>query len=782
MRGNWIAAALATVLLGACLVITPKADAALPPGFIEAVLQIEVNGSAASEMSVALHGPNNELWLDADDFARLRLRPPSREPLVIDGSRYYLLQAITGATVAIDEATQHVSLTVPANAFAGTSVALADRPVHTVSQANFGGFLNYELSGERDDTTNAAAGADATNFGTVFSELGFFGPHGVITNSAIGQYSTQEQRALRLETTWTHDFPSKLQSLRVGDAISSTGRWSRAARFGGVQWGSNFAVRPDLVTSPLLSAAGEAIVPSTVDVFINNQQVTSQQVLAGPFVIDRLPAISGAGDVRLVVRDAFGREQVISAPFYSSATLLQKGLAQYSVEVGKLRENFALKSNDYGPLLTSGTYRRGFTDSLTLEAHGEFLKSGARAVGIDAAQRIGNLGIVGVTLAQGADASDSGWLSAVSFERSGRRFSFNERSQFASDGFRQVGDTQLVLRPTQQHVLQVSANFYRAGSLALAYAHATYRTDRSRDVGTLSHNISLPHIGYLGLSVSHTWSAQNSTSVFLNLTAPFGATRSASLSARYDKDEFFEQREVVGTVQQNAPVGKGNGYRVSASTAGNYSGSWLRQFDTAAFELEAAKYVQTRAVRATLAGGAVAIGGGVYATRAVNDSFALVDVAGIPDMDVFVDNQVVRHTDKDGRALIRNLRAYDSNRVSVNPRQLPLDTRIDTDKITITPQYRSGVVVKFPISRERGGTFRLVLPNGQPVPTGAEVILKGNRFPVALDGLVYVTGLDHGMAAEAEWNNGHCAFRLSAPPSGDPLPDMGTIVCREPAR
>jgi outer membrane usher protein len=129
--------------------------------------------------------------------------------------------------------------------------------------------------------------------------------------------------------------------------------------------------------------------------------------------------------------------------------------------------------------------------------------------------------------------------------------------------------------------------------------------------------------------------------------------------------------------------------------------------------------------------------------------------------------------------LVRNLRAYEENRISVDPRQLPLDTKIDSDKMTISPRYRSGVIVKFPVSRERSGTFKLVLADGKPVPAGAEVILKGNRFPVALDGLVYVTGLDHGMTSEAEWNGGHCAFRIDAPVGDDPLPDMGTIVCRD---
>jgi len=345
-----------------------------------------------------------------------------------------------------------------------------------------------------------------------------------------------------------------------------------------------------------------------------------------------------------------------------------------------------------------------------------------------------------------------------------------------------VGDTELTERPKQQHSAQISTNFARAGSFALAYVHATYPDDTQRKVGTLSHSMSIGTFGYLGLTLSHTWAEENSINGNLIFTMPLGSTRSASLSARYDKSDSLEQREVIGTFQKSPPIGRGFGYRVSASTEGNYSAGWRAQMDALSFDVEAAKYLQTSAVRATLSGAAVGIGGDIYGSRSVTDSFALVDVARIPDMNVLVDNQVVRQTDEHGRALIRNLRAYDVNRISVDARELPLDTHIESDKITVTPRYRSGVIVKFPITRERNATFRLVQQNGQPVPSGGEVIFRGQRFPVATDGFVYVTGLDHGMTAEADWNDGRCAFRIPPPPSDDPLPDLGTVVCRAPQR
>jgi len=69
--------------------------------------------------------------------------------------------------------------------------------------------------------------------------------------------------------------------------------------------------------TPLLSAKGDAIVPSTVDVFVNGQPVSSEQVQPGPFEISGIPAVNGAGQMQVVVTDALGRQQVVSQPFYA---------------------------------------------------------------------------------------------------------------------------------------------------------------------------------------------------------------------------------------------------------------------------------------------------------------------------------------------------------------------------------------------------------------------------------------------------------------------------------
>jgi outer membrane usher protein len=124
------------------------------------------------------------------------------------------------------------------------------------------------------------------------------------------------------------------------------------------------------------------------------------------------------------------------------------------------------------------------------------------------------------------------------------------------------------------------------------------------------------------------------------------------------------------------------------------------------------------------------------------------------------------------------LRPYEANHISIEPEDLPLDTVISTTSTLVAPPYRSGVIARFPVERIRSGTFRLVTEDGKPVPVGAVVTLQGATFPVVLDGMVYVTGFDHGMAADASWPGNQCKFRLAAPDGDVAQPDMGTVVCR----
>jgi outer membrane usher protein len=746
-----------------------SAQAAAPAALKEAVLEVSINQLAERETLVVLRDSADGLWLEERDFAKLRLRLPPAEPRRLEDRRYYPLNAIAGLTITIDEAAQSASIMAPANAFLPSYRSAPARPQTPINSASPGAFLNYQLSGQRIDGSSAEAAQ---------TELGIFGAPGVLTNTSVARTAAGDTQFIRLDTTYTHDFPGRLETLNLGDSISDTGSWGNAVRFAGLRWGTNFGLRPDLITTPLLTTSGQAVVPSTVDVFVNSQRVSSQDLPPGPFVINNLPAISGSGDVSVVVRDALGREQVMTQSFYSSPTLLAAGLSQYSLDLGPVRENYAIASAQYGDMLGEATYRRGLSDALTLEGHGEFLAGAAHAAGLNLAARLGALGVFNVTAAGGGQQGSFGWLSGVGFEHHGQQLSFSASTLIASAGFHQVDDTALTgERFAQRSLAQLGMDFHRAGSLSLAYVLQTYASEPQQQTLSLTDSVNIGTLGSMSLTLSRTRSVQTSTSAFLTFTRALGQREAVTLSAIGGSGPGAPQNALQAGLIDNPPVGPGMGYRLSAATDGNYDADWREQMGSADLELEAARNQGISGQSAYLSGALTWLDGELRTARTINGSFAVVDVAGIADVPVYLDNQLVTHTDQNGRALLYNLRQYEDNRIGVDPVELPLDTSIAARTLVLAPAYRSGVVARFPVERVHGATFRLLTDDGTAVPAGALVLFKGALFPVALDGITYVTGFDHGMSGSASWPGGQCRFRLEPPPHHDPLPDLGTVSC-----
>jgi outer membrane usher protein len=646
-----------------------------------------------------------------------------------------------------------------------------------MSRSGTGAFLNYVLYGQ----TGQYSGADV---GSAYSELGIFSPVGVLTSTGVATATSSDHRFVRLETTLSHDFPASLQTLRLGDAISVPGSWSQAVRFGGLQWGTNYGIRPDLVTTPLLAATGTAVVPSTVDVFVNGRAVGSTEVPAGPFVVNQVPALTGGGDVRIVVRNALGQVQVVSVPFYSSAVLLQPGLSLYDIDIGAVRNNFGISNNDYGPLLASGTWRHGFTSALTAEVHGEGIREGPHAAGLDVAAAVDHWAVVTADVAVGgapasfAQPATSGTYGAFGIERAVERLSLLLRTEYASPGFRDVGDLGLLPPARERNIAQAGWSMRGAGNLALAFVRQKNFDDTHQQAIGLTYQVKAGPGSFNANLSRMTGDTRDDDSVYLLYTLPLGGDRSLTTTARYDSQQPAPSTALVETLQKNAPAGVGNGYLLSAGTDGSYDAGYTHQADTFTFDAGAARYAGQSAERLSLSGGAIFMDGELRAARTVRDSFALVDVGGIPNMTVYFDNQPVARTDDNGVAIVRDLRSYDVNRLSIDAQQLPLDAAIGDTQLRIVPPFRSGTRVHFPVKRVHSGVFHLRQADGRAVPAGAVVRFQGEEFPVGLDGLTYLTNYDHGTGGEAHWNGGQCRFRLPPPPAGQAQPDVGDIICR----
>ena len=759
--------------------------------FEELLLQVDVNAQGLADTVLVLRGADGTIAVPVDSLDRWRLRRPEAAPLFHDGVPYYHLDAIPGVTYVYDPAKQTLAISAPPRAFTRTqfSNAASKYPPPTAPQP--GGFLNYNLFASRASGASQYAGQ---------FEAGAFSPYGVLIAGLLAQDNDGTKQAIRLDTTWTSDFPDKLASLRIGDATNVPGSWGRAVRFGGVQYGTNFTTQPGFISFPSLAANGQAALPSTVDVFVNNALVAQRPVPPGPFSITNIPTVNGSGNVQLVVRDLFGREQVISQPFYASVNLLKEGLDDFSAEAGFERNNYGVESFDYGQAIASGTYSRGLTDQLTGELHGELMRNLA-AAGVAANYLINGVG-VGSASAAASDGggNGAGGLGSLGFQRQTGQFSAFAQAQWTTAGFREIGTTAQDPVPLRQLSASLGYNFNQYGSTSLTYVAQDFRTAPAVESSTvpgalasatpigqptvhilsLGYSLSLGRWAFLSLSAAKTYGAAGNLALGVTLSVPLDERTLAAATYNGTRHSSLgDSNDTSFSVQRSLPLGEGYGYRVVAHTNGDVqaNGSW--QNDIGTYSVDAARFQGSTDAQLSAAGGIGLVGGHPFLSRQITDSFGVVRVADYPGITVLQDNQPVGRTDADGYAVLPLLRAYDVNRVSIDDHDLPLDAQLDKLKIEAVPYYRSGLLFDFPVRRSHGATLHLHLDDGQPMPSGGivQVIGRNEDFPVALGGEAYVTGLEAHNHLRATWKGRSCEFDADFPPSAEPLPELGTFVC-----
>ncbi|WP_232514133.1 fimbria/pilus outer membrane usher protein [Burkholderia oklahomensis] len=731
----------------------------------ELLFQVDINRQGLDETATLIKAGNGDFYASADDLKRWRLKLPAAQPLVVNDVRYYSLKAIAGLAYTVDERSLVIAITVPAQAFVGTSFDETDKNRPHAVAPGFGGFFNYDLLVER------AAGQ---THGSGLFELGFFNRFGVGVGSFLADDSGTTRRLTRLETTWTVDRPDKLASLRIGDAISRPGMWGRAVRFGGIQYATNFLTQPGLVTIPLQGVSGQAVLPSTVDVYVNNALTSRRDVAPGPFSISNVPVVTGQGDVQVVVRDIMGREQVITQAFYASSNLLAKGLQDFSFELGSVRRDFGLASNDYGRWFASGTYRKGLTSWFTGELHGE-VEASQQNIGVGGVVLAPPFGVVNVSMAASRSPAGPGALATIGIDSVTSAFTVGAHAQWATPHFAQLGLDPGVPAPKLLTSFNIGVSMGRFGSVGLAHVFVDNRDHNLIQLMSLSYNVQLGRAGFMSIGVSKPLSGNGATTVGMTWTLPLNNRTSASVTMTRQQ----HSTEFLAQVQRSLPVGDGFGYSVQAGNNIQDASASL-QTRVGTYNVEVAANRGRAGVRASAAGGVAFVDGTPRLSRQVTDSFALVKVPGFPKVGVYADNQLVSHTDANGLALLPRLRAYENNPISIEQADLPFDAKIGTLKLDAVPYFRSGMVLEFPITRSHGAVLTIDLENGGHLPAGATVKVAGQteEFPVGHDGIVYLTGLSEQNRLQATWHDQQCDMTVRFPAGDDPLPDLGTHLCK----
>jgi len=730
------------------------------------IYALVLNGAPVSSGTTFLQLANQTLLVKSDDLKLWRLKAQGLNPtLIYRGEAYYSFAALGVTKVRVDPLMQQIELTLPAAMFEATAVSGMQRSLLRPTRAG-GAFINYDFYSQ------------GSNFGQHFAN-GFFsagitGAQGVLLFRTLATLVPSPQLT-RLDTVWQRDDPSKRSTLLAGDAISAAGNLGSAVRFAGIQIASNFATDPSFLTFPSPVLGGQAALPSTVSVYVNDAQTLSEPLPPGPFTISNIPVVTGGGQIQLAVRDLLGRTVTISQPYYVSPQLLKRGLSAYSYEAGFARANYGLRSNDYGRFIASVTNRFGVTDRFTDELHAEF-GSGRALASASGHWALGSWGVGGLGIAASSSQSGAGNSGEFDYAYQSRRFNTSVRFQANSLNYTTLA-TQPQLQPIRQVQLQAGGAVARHGYVSAAYTEQ--QTVQSGTIKITALNASLTlHRGSLSVSAIHTVSAISATELQLFYSLPLDASRLLSLSSSVRGGAVTTTTEL----SQNLPAsGIGFGFR-SDQSAGANAGSALsltQQDDRGTRTLALNHVAGMQIYSATISGALSFFGHRAFASRSINDAYGLVRLASYPGVRVLVNGTEQGKTDADGMVVLSDLSSYQSNNVTLESNDLPLLANIPNTTVSVVPYAHSSVALEFPSAPAGGVLFSVVTAEGKTMAAGTVVKLGAKSWQVADDGSVFVFGLEPGpYVLQIAQEHGFCTLAIQVPAESKTIPDLGRVVCK----
>jgi len=777
---------LTPIAAAAAMVAAPEAQAGLvaaQPN--ELYLDVSIDGQPTG-LLVSVLQEGTGLRMTVESLRELGLDPAR---FGVAGRTDFLLDEIDGMTSRYDSAAQTLALTLADRLRVARVLSARTVRASGAGQASLGMLLNYNVFAQ------SSGGSVASNL-----DLRYFDSRGSLSSTGAAILRGEERGYTRYDTTWTHANQDRLTTVQLGDTVTPALSWSRALRLGGIEWLRNFELRPDLVTYPVASIAGSAVVPTSVDLFVNNVRQFSSSVPTGPFVVDQVAGLNGAGQATVITRDALGREIATTLPLYVDTRLLARGLTDFAVSLGALRRDYGVASFRYGGPAAVGSVRHGWTDRLTLEGHAEAGK-GQVLVGGGVLARVPGAGVASGALAVSAGRY-RGWQATLGYQYVSPRFALDLQSIRASAGFGDLGTLEGTPVPRALDRASISTAF---GGNSFSLNLIGLRTPLVAGGAPLIDPFGNP-LG--GLTAQAPTPTQVTRTVSLAWSRSVGLRGYFSLGAFQDLERRAE-RGITATfsmafdsrVAVNASAGRQRGEQVASLSMGrapDFDGGlgWAVQtgktgpqrYDQAQLQYLGAhgraivstqRVGDSRNTSLDVSGAIVAMDGAVLTARNVGRGFALVS-SGVPGLPVLQDNRPIGRTDRHGRLLVPDLQPYAASRIAIDPSSLPSDTRIPHTLLEIVPRQNAGVVARFAIERYAAATLTLVRADGTVPDVGTLARLDGSELTamVGYDGVLFVEGLGAHNRVRIGSGKDLCDVRFDYTPVAGELPVIGPLVCQ----
>jgi len=734
-------------------------------------LDVVVNGVGLGE-NLLFARRGETIYATPDVIARLRLVRGDAPAILFRGRSFLPLAAMPGVWAVLDEGAQALRVNAPSTSFAPSAQAVGMEPVGlTPTPQAFSAFLNYSV--------NLTAQSDLT--GTGYVEGGVSQDWGMATTTATLTSARMGQpfRATRLESYVLRDDAASMTRMVLGDTITAPSLWAGQARFGGLRIGSEFSLRPGLITFPTPQINSSGTLPSQVDILVNNATRSSVQVAPGPFTLSNLPVVTGAGQVTLQIRDVLGVERQVTTAYYASPQLLRAGLAQWSFEAGAARRGFGVENFAYGAGFVAGEYRRALGEGSTTGLRAYFSTEN-RAIGLEHALVLGQLGELGGAVAASSGLQGEGTRYRVFIGRTSPLWAFSASYERSSAHFVPQMIDPAYTPALSQFQSSLGLSLGRWGALGASYTAQSQGDGVMARVVSGNYSASLARAGTISaFAMLAEGAGMHDLRVGASWTLALGLR--GSVSVRGDSDgAAMEWRG-------SPPAGPGWGYRFNVERGRREmalgSVQWRGAVGDA--DLQVAQAQGQSAARLLANGSLIWSNGQWRATRAMGDGFALVRVPGQANVRVYRENQEVGRTGADGTLLVTGLMPYQANRIGIAASDLPITSALEDTSQTVVPRMRGAALVQFRSEIAPSARMRVMLADGTPLAAGTSLTAgkglmagqgDGDMF-VGYGGEVFIAQFNPGGRLYAQTPAGVCVVNLPSDAVG-PTMRLGPQVCQ----
>ena len=740
-----------------------------------AILKLILNEEDKGEFFVIL-APDSDIWIRRDALDNMKLKEKLGRDIQYDGDAYVSLRSIQGLEFRIDEKAVALRITADPSLFRKHSIDISyEIPYDVTYTKDTSAFLNYALiyTDEADESSFDMSGELGISAGDYLGMTTF-----AYTDTDTGD----ADNFVRLMTNLTFNDRQRLSALILGDFSALSGTLGSGVTLGGINFSKNFSIAPYFIQYPSLNLSGTLETPSDIEVYLNDLLVRKERLSPGEFLFTDVPATVGLGTASIVIKDAYGREKIISTPYYYTDKLLKKGLHEYSYSIGFLREKLGEKSFSYSNAAFLGFHSFGFTNNFkagyAAEASEDLIN-----IGPTASISVFDAGVLDTAIALSNSSGESGYSGFLgySFQSNniGIRVSLRSNSKEYSN---------LIIKPPDDKAkLQFSsvAGFKTKGfgSFTAGYSSSNMHIGTNTSRITISYSKPITRNASFFLIASETKNTATEDEIFLGLHIYLGRRVSGNIS--YTGGEDKERRKI--SIHKGLPVGSGFGFRADVESSkgqNNINGGLQYQNRHGLYDAQYHRREDTDGYRFSVSGGIGYIGKSIFFSRPINDSFAKVTVGKQEGVRVYYYGNEAGRTNRNGNLIIPNLHSFDNNKISIENRDIPINYNVPSFTKYIVPPYRSGSLVRFDTHKIQGITGTVYLLDGgvkMPIESTVMLVHVGGR-PVegliGMEGEFYLENIPAGeYSAEITYIGKDCEFDIIIPESDEMFIDLGEQIC-----